>query len=81
MKKIAEKKGIGLCVVNNAIGSKMKRYLATGVVKGGWGSKITGKFAAATGGEVKMIMTGSAPIDPLVLNTMKVLLSINIIEG
>lgn len=80
-KIIAGKKGIGKCLVNKSISSKLANYHKNGQVRGTWADKITKKFGAAAGGKVKLVITGSAPIDPSVLNMMKVLLGVQIIEG
>lgn len=80
-KIIAGKKGIAKCLVGKSISSKLANLHKNGRAKGTWGDKITKKFGAAAGGKVKFVCTGSAPIDSEVLNMMKVLLSVQIVEG
>mmetsp|Transcript_27517 Transcript_27517/g.49584 ORF Transcript_27517/g.49584 Transcript_27517/m.49584 type:complete len:654 (+) Transcript_27517:954-2915(+) len=46
-----------------------------------WDKLVFSKFQAALGGRLKLMTTGSAPIDPAVLDFLKVALSMPIAEG
>lgn len=79
--KIAEMRGLVKCLVTNGLKTKIANYKATGSVTHCLYDKIFKKFAAALGGKVRFMITGSAPISPDVLDFLKVTLCAPIIEG
>lgn len=70
-------------LARKAIAAKLYNLERTGEVKtnGCCYSKVTNKMAAVLGGKVKLMSTGSAPIDKNVLDFLKVCFSCPIIEG
>lgn len=69
-------------LINNAVQTKMTNLRNTGALTHGcWDSVVFKKVKALTGGRVRMMLTGSAPIAGDVLDFLKIAFCCPIIEG
>lgn len=74
--------GLGPALFRVGLQSKMSSYLSGGGnTHGIWDSLVFSKVRAVLGGRVEQIITGSAPIDPKVLDFLRVSLSCEIFDG
>lgn len=65
-----------------ALEGKMAQLKQDGtVINAIWDTLIFKKISAKLGGKVKVMVTGSAPIDAEILNKLKCMFSVNIGEG
>lgn len=81
-KGIDEASGCKGWIAKTALNSKMANVKATGAVGHGCYDKIVfKKMAAILGGQVKYMITGSAPIDSAVLDFLKVCFCCPMLEG
>lgn len=80
--KVKEMTGGKAWLVNKAIATKIENYKRTGQVTHCFYDKIImKKFKAVLGGNVRFMITGSAPISPDVLDFLKIAFCAPIIEG
>ena len=69
-------------LATRAVDAKIANYNATGVVTHGcWDALIFKKMSALLGGQVRYMVTGSAPIDKAVIDFLKICFSCPIVEG
>ena len=69
-------------MADKAMASKMSNYEANGAVTHGcWDAIIFKKMRALLGGEVRFMVTGSAPIEKQVIDFLKICFSCPIVEG
>jgi len=79
---IAKKGIITRVLVNRAINAKLANYNKNGSLHHAiWDRLVCNKFKGALGGQVRLMMTGSAPISSTTLNFLKVCFSCPILEG
>ena len=79
---ISKKGTITKLLINKAINAKLANYLNSGVLTHAiWDRLVCNKFKAALGGNVRLMVTGSAPISHDTLNYLKVCFSCPILEG
>lgn len=79
--KIREAGCLGKCLVTKAVNAKLSKWRSGQTCyKSGWDFAFK-KFRAALGGNVRYMITGSAPIDKQVLEFFKVCFSCPLIEG
>lgn len=65
-----------------ALDAKMAALKTDGtVINGFWDGIVFNKMSAVLGGKVKVMVTGSAPIDSEILQKLKCYFSVNIGEG
>lgn len=82
MDGVGQATGCKKWLVNKAINSKREALAANGAVTSGcWDGLVFKKMAKLLGGKVKLMTTGSAPIDKTVLDFLKICFSCPIVEG
>lgn len=80
--QLGELTGVKKLLADRAIAGKMHYFRTQGtLVHKLWDSLIFKKIKNVLGGRVQLMVTGSAPISPDVLNFLKVVFSCQIIEG
>jgi long-chain acyl-CoA synthetase len=83
--KLTDKfKGMGGCVgslVNKGVATKLAKLNSGGGLNHCFYDKLFKKVRAMLGGKVRLMLTGSAPIDGKVLNFLKICFSCPIVEG
>lgn len=77
MKGIESAGSIKKCLINHILTSKINTLNSAGSVTSCYDS-ILGVFRQGLGGEMKLIVTGSAPIDPNILKELSVLFNVKI---
>jgi long-chain acyl-CoA synthetase len=79
---ISKKGMITRTLINRAINTKLANYISNGYLTHSiWDRLVCNKFKSALGGNVRLMMTGSAPISQQTLNYLKVCFSCPILEG
>ena len=74
--------GCKASLVNNAVNTKMANFKRDGTLTHGcWDSVVFKKVKALVGGNVRIMLTGSAPIAADVLDFLKICFCCDIIEG
>lgn len=74
--------GCKATLVNNAVATKMENYKRDGTLTHGcWDAVVFKKVKALVGGNVRIMLTGSAPISSDVLDFLKICFCCPIIEG
>lgn len=69
-------------IINRAVNSKLDNLYHDGsVTHGMYDAILFKKIKVLLGGNVKHMVTGSAPIDENVLNFLKICFCVNIVEG
>lgn len=69
-------------LADKALASKTANYNANGAVTHGcWDTIIFKKMKAMLGGQVRLMVTGSAPIEKQVIDFLKICFSCPIVEG
>jgi long-chain acyl-CoA synthetase len=69
-------------LIRNAVSTKLANYKATGrLTHGCYDAVVFKKVKALTGGRVRLMLTGSAPISAEVLDFLKVCFCCPIVEG
>ena len=79
---MAEATGCKRWLATRALATKEANYNATGAVTSGcWDYLVFSKIAALLGGQVRYMVTGSAPIDKTVIDLLKISFCCPIVEG
>jgi len=74
--------GIKRWLVNKALNAKTANYAANGRYNHGcYDALVFKKVKALLGGRVRFMVTGSAPIDPQVIEYLKIVFCCPILEG
>ena len=69
-------------LATRAVDAKVANYNATGAITHGcWDTLVFKKMSALLGGQVRYMVTGSAPIDKTVIDFLKICFSCPIVEG
>jgi long-chain acyl-CoA synthetase len=80
--RLAELSGVRSYIANRAVSSKLYYLNTQGTLQYGFYDRaVCSKFKAILGGEVRFMVTGSAPISVDVLNFLKVSFCCPILEG
>lgn len=80
--RLEEATGCKRWLANKALNAKTEAYNTSGVVTHGCYDKLVfSKMSALLGGQVRCMLTGSAPIDKAVVDFLKICFSCPILEG
>lgn len=80
--ELKQKSALAVCLFDSAFNGVKTNYLQTGNVEHGCMENIIFKnIKKALGGNIKLIVTGSAPIKEEVLDFLKITIGVNIGEG
>ena len=80
--RLSEPTGCKKWLIDQALATKTANYAATGSYNHGcYDSLVFSKVKALLGGRVRCMVTGSAPIDPSVIEYLKIVFSCPILEG